>query len=93
MPQGGLASIPVEDFFNLGSKATVTLLFVPDAACSLESWARTQNYLVIELLQDVKSVQHYWKFASSAASSSPGKRGWQDLGRVSKYGMNSVSQW
>ena len=52
-PAGSLLAVGLEAF--LAGGRDLTALFTPDAGTSLQSWSWTQNFLLLNLLQDVSS--------------------------------------
>jgi prolyl oligopeptidase len=50
----------------------------------MEGFAATKNLLLLSLLEEVKSVNHCWRYLDKA---------WVDLGRRGEGGMNELKMW
>jgi prolyl oligopeptidase len=68
--KGSLLSIPIEEFLHLHSMSgatsvhhTVTRLFTPSPTTSLDTWTSTKDYLVINVLNDVKTQVVFWRYS------------------------------
>lgn len=87
--QGSLVSIPAANFFETTTSGSsqcegIQVLFKPSKLCFMSSHMSTKNFLALELLDDVKSVQHFWKYEKGV---------WLDKGQNKDNGLNSVSMW
>ena len=60
-PKGALVSLPMADLMNNDwSKATA--LFTPTPSKSLSSTTQTKDYLVLKVLEDVRTGLEFWRF-------------------------------
>lgn len=48
--------------------ATFTVLFEPTATVSLDSFASTRDYLILETLDTVKSRYAFWRYSGAAVA-------------------------
>ena len=65
-PPGSLLAIDLDQFLRQGKdNTTVTVLFSPTDRMSMNGYSRTRNYLVIEILEYVKSRLQIWEFSES----------------------------
>jgi prolyl oligopeptidase PreP (S9A serine peptidase family) len=53
-------------FFLPSSIASFTVLFEPTATVSLDSFAATRDYLILETLDTVKSRYTFWRYNDPA---------------------------
>ena len=60
---GSLLAFPLLDFMR-GERAALTTLFAPSKTVSLEGTSSTRNYLIIALLDDVRSELKFWRYAA-----------------------------
>lgn len=66
--KGSLLAIPIEEFLHgneLPSK--VNLLFSPTSETSLDSYTCTKDYLLLTVLEDVKTKIVFWKFSETTS--------------------------
>ena len=59
---GSLLSLPAVDFHGEGSHEEVKCLFRPSSTTSLSSYTCTKNFIVLVLLDNVKSKLVVWKY-------------------------------
>lgn len=59
--QGSLLSISIDSFFS-GDLGKMDVLFAPTASESLEDSCGTRNYLVLSILEDVKTKLMFWEY-------------------------------
>eukprot|EP00403_Amphidinium_massartii_P014452 CAMPEP_0178428938 /NCGR_PEP_ID=MMETSP0689_2-20121128/30541_1 /TAXON_ID=160604 /ORGANISM="Amphidinium massartii, Strain CS-259" /LENGTH=792 /DNA_ID=CAMNT_0020050737 /DNA_START=41 /DNA_END=2415 /DNA_ORIENTATION=- len=71
-PAGSLLSVKLKDFGSEGGHANFKVLFEPSPTTSLEDFTITKNYLVLEVLEKVKSRLHFWQWKGDDA-------GWGDV--------------
>lgn len=79
--QGSLLAIPCDKFFA-GDMAAAVVLFSPSSCQSLEDKTGTLSFLVLSVLEDVKTKLMFWEYKEGT---------WQSLGSFSGLGMESVS--
>jgi len=63
--QGSLLSVDLEQFLNKKDDAQFTVLFTPSDRVSLEGSTNTLNYLILSVLENVKSKLVFWKYNNS----------------------------
>eukprot|EP00808_Paulinella_micropora_P021323 g21249.t1 len=80
--QGSLLSITESDFF--GGSGHVTTLFAPTKSRSLADYIGLKTFLIIEILEDVKSVQEFWELVDGI---------WHKRRERRDLGLSSVSMW
>ncbi|CAE8640991.1 unnamed protein product, partial [Polarella glacialis] len=73
LPAGSLLSTGIEDFCSRGVDAKMEILFLPTSRTSLKDFDATRNYLVLHILDNVKSKLHFWRWAGGDAD-------WVDAG-------------
>jgi len=78
--QGALLAIPLEKFFA-GELGCITALFEPSASQSLEDYNGTLNFLILSVLEDVKTKLIFWEYQAGA---------WHDRGAEAGFGMEKV---
>jgi len=79
--QGSLLSIPIDTFFA-GALEKMDVLFAPTLSESLEASCGTRNFLVLTILEDVKTKLMFWEYKDGA---------WINRGVEKGLGMESVS--
>ena len=73
---GSLLSVRIVDFLENGNNvggpntALYDILFEPTTVTSMEGFTATQNYLIVQSLEKVKSMLTFWKYESSSGSAS-----------------------
>lgn len=88
-PAGSLLTAPIEEFINKGKEGVViSALFTPNEKerISLESYSITLNFLVLEILENVKSRLSILKFSDGAWSSVGG----EDCARIRGISISAV---
>lgn len=65
---GSLLAVPVADFLDKATASSFTVLFAPTPNCSLFTWSSTLNYVVLTLLEDVKTRVCLWKMNAEGQS-------------------------
>lgn len=68
MPGGSLLSFGIDDFCSRGTAAAAEVLFTPSARTSLQDFDATRNYLVLNILDNVKSLLHFWRWAPETSA-------------------------
>ena len=76
-PAGSLLVAPMADVMK-GDFSAAKALFVPTAAASLQSQSGTKDYLVLKVLEDVRTVLRFWRY--------DGGGGWTDVTAPSEAG-------
>eukprot|EP00440_Ansanella_granifera_P033074 gb/GFBE01035886.1/.p1 GENE.gb/GFBE01035886.1/~~gb/GFBE01035886.1/.p1 ORF type:complete len:698 (+),score=148.88 gb/GFBE01035886.1/:1-2094(+) len=79
--QGSLLAIPVDSFFA-GKLEEMKVLFAPSPSESLEDTTGTLNYLILSVLNDVKTKLVFWEYKDGT---------WVDRGSETGLGMENVS--
>jgi prolyl oligopeptidase PreP (S9A serine peptidase family) len=59
-------------FFLAAHAASFTVLFEPSATVSLDSFAATRDYLILETLDTVKSRYTFWRYNDPAEAAADG---------------------
>jgi len=62
-PAGSLLAAPMAEVMQ-ADFSNVTTLFVPTDAASLSSQSGTKDYLVLKVLEDVRTVLRFWRYES-----------------------------
>lgn len=63
---GSLLSIPVQTMMSGVFKSSdIQVLFTPSALTSLEDYSKTYNYLILTILDNVKSKVQFWKLSDN----------------------------
>jgi prolyl oligopeptidase len=84
-PVGSLLTAQIEEFISKGKEGvTITALFTPNEKdrISLESYSITLNFLVLEILENVKSRLSILKFSDD---------GWSEVGREDCARIRGIS--
>eukprot|EP00933_Yihiella_yeosuensis_P027300 TRINITY_DN21177_c0_g1_i1.p1 TRINITY_DN21177_c0_g1~~TRINITY_DN21177_c0_g1_i1.p1 ORF type:complete len:700 (+),score=138.49 TRINITY_DN21177_c0_g1_i1:101-2200(+) len=81
--QGALLAIPIDKFFA-GDLNSMKVLFSPTESQSLEDTTGTLNFLVLSVLDDVKTKLLIWEYDAGSGS-------WKDRGAETGCGMETVS--
>lgn len=76
-PAGSLLSVGIMDFVKNGTNAKMTLLFAPESRVSMDSYTCLKDYLVIHLLDNVKSKLCFWKYIVSSPGGSNINNRWE----------------
>lgn len=90
---GSLLSVQIVNFLENGNNvgepntAQYDVLFEPTAETSLEGFTVTQNFLIVQSLQKVKSMLTFWKYESSDGSASC----WSCAGSESEARIRGIS--
>ncbi|OLP98478.1 putative peptidase y4nA [Symbiodinium microadriaticum] len=63
--QGSLLSIPIDSLFA-GDMSKLEVLFAPSESESLEDTTGTRNYLILSVLEDVKTKLIFWRYKDGA---------------------------
>eukprot|EP00667_Euglena_gracilis_P003903 EG_transcript_3914 len=79
---GSLLAFDLPRLLDMGLEAPATLLFQPTPTCSLDSFTSTCNFVILELLDTVKSRLHFWKFEAGQ---------WVDVGAEPEAAVRGCS--
>lgn len=81
-PAGSLLSMPLDAFVS-GQQAPVTLLFLPTATASMEGFSCTRSFLILAVLDNVRSELVLWRADNKIPSGWVYERTFQGEGVVS----------
>jgi prolyl oligopeptidase len=62
---GSLISVGIDDFLANGLDSALTVLFEPTATVSLESMTLLQSFVILTVLDDIKSRLIFWEYSTA----------------------------
>jgi prolyl oligopeptidase len=83
-PAGALVAVGIDEFLKHGTDAEMTLLFEPSTSVSLDSCTLLQSYVILSVLDDIKSRLIFWEYSASS-------NGWVSHGQESEASIRGVS--
>mmetsp|Transcript_22724 Transcript_22724/g.70272 ORF Transcript_22724/g.70272 Transcript_22724/m.70272 type:complete len:716 (-) Transcript_22724:48-2195(-) len=90
--QGSMFSLPFSDLMK-GDVSAAQILFEPTDSKSLESSTTTKNYLVLKVLEDVRSTLVVWKWADGTWTAHGGGGGGDAVGVGEDVAVQSLNRF
>ena len=73
---GALLAVPCAPFLRGEKDVAVVQLFEPTATCSLDGTGETKNYLILDVLNNVRTELRLWRYDAKKGGAGAGAGGW-----------------